>query len=129
MVGSSWISKVAMMASLARLRNRSPLFVASLAILAAVGVSAANRTLNAHLNEHRKQQDHRNIQALNSLVSEYRKTRGTNPDLNLIELYRAGLTKRRLVESPMGGYYRLDPNAGTVFSPNHLETHPTLCGQ
>jgi hypothetical protein len=62
--------------------------------------------------------DHQNISQLNTRVKIYQDRNGVKPDPNLLELYRAGLSKKRLNSTPYGGYYRLDYATGVVVNPN-----------
>jgi hypothetical protein len=68
--------------------------------------------------EYRAAADEHNIAILNEKVSAYRQKSGKLPDLNLIDLYRQGLTERRLHKTPFGGYYRLDLQQSMVYNPN-----------
>jgi len=67
---------------------------------------------------YQKQTDELNIANLNEKVWIYKEKVGTLPDLNLIDLYHHGLTKKRLHETPFGGYYRLNPKLPAVYNPN-----------
>lgn len=62
--------------------------------------------------------DQANISELNAMVATYTKHQGNLPDVNLIELYKSGYTKKRLHETPFGGYYRLDPKQLVVYNPH-----------
>lgn len=65
--------------------------------------------------------DRANMDRLNRAVVEYRQRTGRVPDLNLIELFRVGLTDRRLQETPYGGTYQIDPERMVVYNPHRME--------
>ncbi|MFO0011887.1 MAG: hypothetical protein ACK553_04020 [Planctomycetota bacterium] len=62
--------------------------------------------------------DQANVERLNRMVAEYRQRTGRNPDLNLIELFRVGLTDQRLHKTPYGGTYQIDPSRMMVYNPH-----------
>ena len=63
-------------------------------------------------------QDKANIARLNQKVSIYKQIVGTDPDLNLIDLYHRGYTGQRLHRTPFGGFYRFNPSQSLVYNPN-----------
>jgi len=67
--------------------------------------------------QYQRSRDESNIQRLNQMVAIYQQHSGMLPDVNLVELYRSGLTKDRLHSTPFGGYYRLDPKQALVYNP------------
>jgi len=62
--------------------------------------------------------DESNIARLTQKVLLYKQVNGTNPDLNLIDLYHKGYTKQRLHRTPFGGFYRFNPGLSLVYNPN-----------
>ena len=86
-------------------------FLAAISLTVYLATSAYTR--------HQIQQDEANIEALNQKVSMYKQVVGTNPDLNLIDLYHKGYTEQRLHRTPFGGYYRFNPSQSIVYNPNN----------
>jgi hypothetical protein len=70
---------------------------------------------------YREAADRANVERLNRAVVEYRQRTGRVPDLNLIELFRVGLTDKRLQETPYGGTYQIDPERMVVYNPHRME--------
>ncbi len=66
---------------------------------------------------HRDRTDRRNLKKLNVQLKAYIDRVGKLPDLNLIELYREGLTRSRIHQTPFGGYYQIDPQTKLVVNP------------
>lgn len=71
-----------------------------------------------HWETRRLATDQANIVRLNSMVAEYRQRTGHAPDLNMIELFRAGLSDTRLHPTPYGGTYLIDPAEMMVYNPH-----------
>ena len=68
--------------------------------------------------QYRDVADQENLERLNRMVAEYRQQTGRNPDLNMIELFRAGLSDQRLHRTPYGGTYQIDPDRMMVYNPH-----------
>lgn len=88
----------------------------SLSLLVVVCVSVF-LAINAH-SQYQILQDQSNIAKLNQKVLLYKQVIGTNPDLNLIDLYHKGYTEQRLHRTPFGGFYRFNPSQSLVYNPN-----------
>ena len=88
----------------------------SLSLLVAVFLSVF-LVLNAY-SQFQILRDESNIARLNQKVSLYKQVIGTNPDLNLIDLYHKGYTEQRLHRTPFGGFYRFNPSQSLVYNPN-----------
>ena len=88
----------------------------SLSLVLAVGL-VAFLAANAY-SRFQIEQDKANIERLNQKVSIYKQVVGTNPDLNLIDLYHRGYTEQRLHRTPFGGFYRFNPSQSLVYNPN-----------
>jgi hypothetical protein len=86
----------------------------------AVGLFFAVDSLHISWNQYLLVQDEKKLNKLNELASIYAESCGKKPDLHLIDLYRAGLTKSRIHPTPYGGFYRLDPESGVVYNPSRL---------
>lgn len=67
---------------------------------------------------YRERADRSNVQKLNQMVAEYEQRTGRIPDLNLIELFRAGISHKRLHDTPYGGTYQIDPIRRMVYNPH-----------
>ena len=65
--------------------------------------------------------DRANVERLNRMVAEYRQRTGRTPDLNMIELFRVGLSDKRLHRTPYGGSYQIDPERMMVYNPHRRE--------
>lgn len=61
--------------------------------------------------------DQRNLDRLNELVTQYRLQTGKCPDINMIELFRSGMSDKRLHKTPYGGYYQIDVSQMMVYNP------------
>lgn len=85
-----------------------------------VGLFFANQAALISWNQYLLLQDQKHLDRLNALVGSYAESQGKRPDLHLIDLYRAGLTKSRIHPTPFGGYYRLNPESGVVYNPSRL---------
>jgi hypothetical protein len=70
--------------------------------------------------------DDANLRNLNELVACYTASVGQHPDVNLIDLYKSGMTDRRLQPTPFGGYYRYDYKTGVVYNPHRQESRPQV---
>lgn len=70
--------------------------------------------------------DDANLRVLNELAACYTASVGKHPDVNLIDLYKTGMTDRRLQSTPLGGYYRYDQRAGVVYNPHRQESRPQV---
>jgi hypothetical protein len=70
--------------------------------------------------------DDANLRALNELAACYTASVGQHPDVNLIDLYKFGMTDRRLQPTPLGGYYRYDYKTGVVYNPHRQESRPQV---
>ena len=92
--------------------RRSP----SLSLLVAISLSVYLAT--TAYTRYQVIKDETNIAILNQKVSMYKQVVGTNPDLNLIDLYHKGYTEQRLHRTPFGGFYRFNPNQSIVYNPN-----------
>jgi hypothetical protein len=68
--------------------------------------------------QYREAADQENLERLNRMVAEYRQRTGHNPDLNMIELFRVGLSDQRLHRTPYGGTYQIDPDRMMVYNPH-----------
>ncbi len=68
--------------------------------------------------QYREVADQENLERLNRMVAEYRQQTGRNPDLNMIELFRVGLSDQRLHRTPYGGTYQIDPDRMMVYNPH-----------
>ena len=68
--------------------------------------------------QYRETADQENVERLNRMVAEYRQQTGRNPDLNMIELFRVGLSDQRLHRTPYGGTYQIDPDRMMVYNPH-----------
>ncbi|MCU0710993.1 MAG: hypothetical protein MUC43_02960 [Pirellula sp.] len=73
---------------------------------------------------YRYAKDDSNLQFLNELAACYAASTGMRPDVNLIDLYKSGMTDRRLQPTPFGGYYRYDYKTGIVYNPHRVESRP-----
>lgn len=73
---------------------------------------------------YRYSMDESNLQTLNELAACYVASTGKQPDVNLIDLYKSGMTDRRLQPTPFGGYYRFDCKSGVVYNPHREESRP-----
>jgi hypothetical protein len=62
--------------------------------------------------------DQANLSQLNRMVAEYQSRTGRIPDINMIELFRHGLSPHRLHATPYGGTYQIDPHHVTVYNPH-----------
>ena len=71
-----------------------------------------------HWEQSREAADQENVERLNRMVAEYRQRTGRNPDLNMIELFRVGLSDQRLHRTPYGGTYQIDPDRMMVYNPH-----------
>jgi hypothetical protein len=67
---------------------------------------------------YREMADRSNVDQLNQMVAEYQQRTGRIPDLNLIELFRAGISHKRLHDTPYGGTYQIDPVRRMVYNPH-----------
>lgn len=84
-----------------------------------IGVLAALATVGLWQWElHRDASDRENVDRLNRMVSEYRQRTGRCPDLNMLALFRAGLSDKRLHSTPYGGTYQIDPGKMLVYNPH-----------
>jgi hypothetical protein len=88
----------------------------------------ASQTALISWNQYLLSQDQKHLNRLNELVGTYAESQGKSPDLHLIDLYRAGLTKSRIHPTPFGGYYRLNPESGVVYNPSRLLLGQTMTG-
>lgn len=70
--------------------------------------------------------DDANLRTLNELAACYTASVGKHPDVNLIDLYKSGMTDRRLQPTPLGGYYRYDHKTGVVYNPHRQESRPPV---
>jgi hypothetical protein len=70
--------------------------------------------------------DDANLRTLNELAACYAASVGQHPDVNLIDLYKSGMTDRRLQPTPFGGYYRYDQKTGVVYNPHRQESRPQV---
>lgn len=70
---------------------------------------------------YRAASDRANVDRLNRMVAEYRERTGHIPDLNMIELFRVGLSDKRLHRTPYGGTYQIDPERMMVYNPHRGE--------
>jgi len=68
--------------------------------------------------QYRETADQENVERLNRMVAEYRQQTGRNPDLNMIELFRVGLSDQRLHRTPYGGTYQIDLDRMMVYNPH-----------
>lgn len=91
-----------------------------------VGLFFANQAALISWNQYLLLQDQKHLDRLNALVGTYAESQGKSPDLHLIDLYRAGLTKSRIHPTPFGGYYRLNPESGVVYNPSRLLMGQTM---
>ena len=91
-----------------------------------VGLFFANQAALISWNQYLLLQDQKHLDRLNELVGSYAESQGRRPDLHLIDLYRAGLTKSRIHPTPFGGYYRLNPESGVVYNPSRLLLGQTM---
>jgi len=92
--------------------RRQPLL--SLLVVVCLSVFLA---INAY-SQYQILRDESNIASLNQKVLLYKQVIGTNPDLNLIDLYHKGYTEQRLHRTPFGGFYRFNPSQSLVYNPN-----------
>lgn len=83
-----------------------------------VGVFFSGNTYSIGWNQYLAVRDQKKLNQLNELVGAYSETQGKKPDLHLIDLYRAGLTKSRIHPTPFGGFYRLNAESGLVYNPS-----------
>ncbi|MCU0708721.1 MAG: hypothetical protein MUF23_10545 [Pirellula sp.] len=67
---------------------------------------------------YREMADRSNVEKLNQMVAEYQQRTGRIPDMNLIELFRAGISHKRLHDTPYGGTYQIDPVRRMVYNPH-----------
>jgi hypothetical protein len=67
--------------------------------------------------KHCEIRDQRNLDRLNGLVAQYRTQTGRCPDINMIELFRSGMSDQRLHKTPYGGYYQIDVSQMMVYNP------------
>jgi hypothetical protein len=65
--------------------------------------------------------DQQNVERLTRMVDQYRIRTGRKPDLNMIELFRAGISRQRLHRTPYGGTYQIDPARMVVYNPHRCE--------
>jgi hypothetical protein len=70
--------------------------------------------------------DDAKLKTLNELAACYTASVGKHPDVNLIDLYKTGMTDRRLQPTPLGGFYRYDHKAGVVYNPHRQESRPRV---
>jgi hypothetical protein len=91
-----------------------------------VGLFFASQAALISWNQYLLSQDQKHLDRLNALVGTYAESQGRRPDLHLIDLYRAGLTKSRIHPTPFGGYYRLNPESGVVYNPSRLLLGQTM---
>lgn len=91
-----------------------------------VGLFFASQAALISWNQYLLLQDQKHLDRLNELVGSYAESQGRRPDLHLIDLYRAGLTKSRIHPTPFGGYYRLNPESGVVYNPSRLLLGQTM---
>jgi hypothetical protein len=107
---------------------RAERYIRRLRCIAAVVVGSffAGNAVLIGWNQYLLLQDQRRLHLLNELVDTYAESQGRRPDLHLIDLYRAGLTKSRIHPTPFGGYYRMNPESGVVYNPSRLLMGQTM---
>jgi hypothetical protein len=107
---------------------RAERYIRGLRCIAAVvvGLFFAGNAVLIGWNQYLLLQDQKRLYLLNELVDAYAESQGRRPDLHLIDLYRAGLTKSRIHPTPFGGYYRLNPESGVVYNPSRLLMGQTM---
>ena len=107
---------------------RAGRFIGTLRCITAVvvGLFFTGQAALISWNQYLLLQDQKHLDRLNELVGTYAESQGKRPDLHLIDLYRAGLTKSRIHPTPFGGYYRLNPESGIVYNPSRLLMGQTM---
>jgi len=93
------------------LRN---LFLTTASLISAVLLAVLSLALWEKQCEFR---DQKNLDRLNELVAQYRMQTGRSPDINMIELFRSGMSDQRLHKTPYGGYYQIDVSQMMVHNP------------
>ena len=108
--------------------RRTGRFIGALRCITAVvvGLFFTGQAALISWNQYLLLQDQKHLERLNELVGTYAESQGRRPDLHLIDLYRAGLTKSRIHPTPFGGYYRLNPESGMVYNPSRLLMGQTM---
>jgi hypothetical protein len=91
-----------------------------------VGLILSVFCLSRALDAYWKSKDEANLQRLNAFVASYAQASGKTPDVNLIDLYKSGITDRRLQPTPFGGFYRYDAKARVVYNPHRQESHSSI---